>query len=159
VLFPVLYLAVNVQLPLHFILSYWTLAVTPRLGINLKLLSLLLVVIPLALYPFVVLIGSIFAGIGLTMALLFNPRAGSGCAGRELGKATYSMTVDFWHYCFRSHVENMRSLRQATTGSRYEVSLIKLVVIPAIVVPLATAIDGLAIVVIVTIKFFPGLLM
>jgi hypothetical protein len=44
---------------MYIVLLYWSLFKTQRLGINLKILSLISAAIPLALFPVMVLIGSI----------------------------------------------------------------------------------------------------
>ena len=47
------------QTPMYIVLLYWSLFKTQQLGINLKILSLISAAIPLALFPVMVLIGSI----------------------------------------------------------------------------------------------------
>ena len=45
---------------------YWTIAVTPRIGVNIRILSLLIAIVPLAVYPVAVTLGSVIVGIGAT---------------------------------------------------------------------------------------------
>ena len=86
---------------MYVILTYWTVAVTPRIGINLRIMALLAAILPLVLYPVIVAVGSILFGIGFSLVYTFDLDVWCRC--NDMWRKIPELCVDFWCVCCRPH--------------------------------------------------------
>ncbi len=130
------------QYPLIIILSFWSLAVSPRIGPNLKILGLLFVALPLGCYPVLMIGGSIFTAVGI--CFMYAIDLSRPCSFHKIARHTVETVRDVWDYGSRTIPATLRGFRDNACANPTDIRIVKLVFL-TIMFFVATALDGVAI--------------
>ena len=117
-----------VFLPPTVVMGFYTYVSTPRLGPKIKILGCLLVPIPLILWPALVIVISLFAGIGLglfsPMLLAFDEKYELFCGTIiHVFKAACDWIQEFYEFSKDSVFNEFRSYREPYEGQPWDISL------------------------------------
>ena len=149
-------------LPFDIAMTYYTIAVSPRIGKNVTVLSLLLAIVPLLLFPPLVfvcaILGSIVAAIVFptyeTYAHLMDC---DSCAvfSTQIFKYTFDAVQDFLDFNYSTYFEYLAEKR-TDNGYCFEINFLQIFT-GLILAILGMVIDGIAIAIICSIKVIPAI--
>jgi len=159
------FLMALVLLPHDVVLSFYTLAATPRLGCTIKFFALLLLPVPLLLWPFMVLLGVLLGAfcyaLGGPVVLTFSSKEESVCVAgvAEVVKVcVVEFPKAFWDFNYNSYFAYLLDFRAPLKQDEKPFDIpIYWIPFGLLLVFLGELVSLPSALVIGIIKFFPGL--
>jgi hypothetical protein len=144
----------------EIVVTYYTIAVSPRIGINVKVLSSLITFVPLLLWPPIVMLGAALVSLIGGIGYIITETYANGCDGNDkcfletkIFKYMTEGIIDFWDYNYHTYFNFLKEKR-TSNGDVFEIKIIQ-IVIGSILAAFGMVIDTIFITVILVIKFVP----
>eukprot|EP00457_Paulinella_chromatophora_P006299 gb/GEZN01006317.1/.p1 GENE.gb/GEZN01006317.1/~~gb/GEZN01006317.1/.p1 ORF type:complete len:550 (+),score=45.64 gb/GEZN01006317.1/:25-1674(+) len=145
-----------IWLPHNVVMTYYTLAVSPAIGPNIRILGLLLLPIPLLMWVPSVLVVSLSGGLLVGFFGPFCYTYYKYCAGWDLVEEAIKVVRDFWRTNSTSYFDYLDELRRPSDDQPWDIQFVK-IFIGIFMSIIGCFVVGVSVLLLAILKFIPAM--